>query len=136
MDDRSSVVYDCGFATPITRVTVNDIPLILQAVNLHTTIAPLKAELDQLASGLELFGILSLVRANPDKMASLFVHSSADRLSAEVVIGLFEIEYWVNGSTRRIAEESVIQFWNEFAQDLGEGIIGKCSNCNTGLCRC
>ena len=58
MEDRYSVVFDCGFSTPVNKVTVKDVPLITKAVCLHATVFQVKAELDQLADGLSLFGIL------------------------------------------------------------------------------
>ena len=29
LEDKYSVVFDCGFSTPINQVTLNDIPLII-----------------------------------------------------------------------------------------------------------
>ena len=41
------VIFDAGFSTPITSVSVADIDGIVRAVCLHTVLAPVKCELDQ-----------------------------------------------------------------------------------------
>ena len=52
--DSSDIIYDSGFAIPVNRVRVDDIPDIMKAVCLHTTVLAVKAELDQMAEGLAL----------------------------------------------------------------------------------
>ena len=126
MEDSYSVVFDCGFAVPIVKVTMKDIPLITKAVCLHSTLAGVKAELDQLATGLKLFGILSLIRQHPEKMKSLFVNDERDELSTELMIALFDIQLSPSGSSKRIIEEDTVQYWNEFLQDLANHVISKC----------
>ena len=61
LGDNSDIFYESGFATPISRVTMEDVPVIVKAVCLHTTVLAVKAQLDQLAEGLQLFGVLSLI---------------------------------------------------------------------------
>ncbi len=53
MDKQCSAVFNNGFATPIMQVTVTDVPLIIRAVCIRMMLAPVKTELDQLASGLD-----------------------------------------------------------------------------------
>ena len=60
-DDKCAVVYDSGFTLPITKVCIQDIPIV-RAVILHSTLIPIKSELDQLTQGLEICGILPLIR--------------------------------------------------------------------------
>lgn len=110
---------------PVTQVKVGDIPLLVKAVCLHLVTTPVKAELDQLAAWLDLFGILSFIRNHQLEAESLFVHDVTDRLTAERMIALFSVQYSEAGSTRRIAEDSVTQYWNEFVQDLYHEIISK-----------
>lgn len=133
MEDSYSVVFDCGFAVPITKVTMKDIPLITKAVCLHSTLAEVKAELDQLATGLELFGILSLIRLHSLKMKSLFVYDENDEPSVELMIALFDIQFSPSGSSKRITEEDTVQNWNEFLQDLGNNIISECIDLYTQI---
>ena len=130
MEEKCAVVFDAGFSTPITQVTLADVPLIVRAVCLNTVVSPVKCELDQLASGLALFGILDLVKSHPKDMAALFVHDSTSKLTAEIMMGLFSMRFSPVGSSKRIAEESVIQNWNEFLQDLDQGVISKSCLCN------
>ena len=57
---------------------MNDIPDIVKAVCLHTTVLSMKAELDQIAEGLEIFDIINLVRDHPSLMQPLFVLNPVD----------------------------------------------------------
>lgn len=109
---------------PIIQVKVGDIPLLVKAVCRHMFTTPVKAELDQLAAGLDLFGILGFIRNHQVEAQSLFVHDPTDKLTAKM-IDLFSVEHSESGSSRRIAEDSVIQYWNEFVQDLCYKIISK-----------
>ena len=59
---KCAVVYDGGFSLPITKVGIQDIPVIVRTVTLHSTLMPIKSELDQLIQGLEIRGILPLIR--------------------------------------------------------------------------
>ena len=43
-DDPADVVYASG---PITQVTMDDIPLLLKIICVHSCVVPTKAELDQ-----------------------------------------------------------------------------------------
>ena len=111
MEERCSVIFDSGFSTSVTQVTVGDIPLLTRAVCLHMVTTPVKAELDQLAAAFDLFGILGFIRNHPVETEGLFVHDTTDRLTAEMMITLFSVQYSESGSTRQIAEELVIQHW-------------------------
>ena len=125
MEDRYSVVFDCGFATPVNKVTVKDVPLITKAVSLHATVFLVKAELDQLADGLELFGIVGLMRKHPNKMKPLFVYDPMDKPTAELMIALFDVHFSPPGTSKRVTEETAILYWNELLQDMANGLISK-----------
>lgn len=105
---------------------MNDIPDIVKAVCLHTTVLSLKAELDQIAEGLELFSIINLVRDHPSLMQPLFVLNPVDaQLTVDRITPLFDITYSPQGSTKRVTEEATFMHWNEFLHDLSNGQIGK-----------
>ena len=125
MEDRYSVVFDCGFATPVNKVTVKDVTLITKAVSLHATVFLVKAELDQLADGLELFGIVGLMRKHPNKMKPLFVYDPMDKPTAELMIALFDVHFSPPGTSKRVTEETAILYWNELLQDMANGLISK-----------
>jgi hypothetical protein len=124
-DDKCAVVYDSGFALPITKVGIQDIPIIVRAVTLHSTLMPIKSELDQLTQGLEICGILPLIRKYPRLMKQLFVYDADDKLTVELMVAMFDIKYSEQGSSRRELEERTIQFWNEFIIDVGSSAISK-----------
>ena len=126
--ESSDIVYDSGFATPVSSVHTDNIPDIVKAVCLHTTVLSVKAELDQMAEGLELFGILNLVRDHPSVMQSLFVFNPHDaQLTVDQMGALFDTTYSPQGSTKRVIEEAAFMHWDEFLHDLGNGLIGRCA---------
>ena len=124
-DDKCAVVYDSGFSLPITKVTIEDIPTIVRAVTLHSTLMPIKSELDQLTKGLEICGILPLIRKYPHVMKELFVYDADDKITVELMVAIFDVKYSEQGSSRRELEERTIQFWNEFIIDVGSSAISK-----------
>ena len=124
-DDKCAVVYDSGFSLPITKVTIEDIPTIVRAVTLHSTLMPIKSELDQLTKGLEICGILPLIRKYPHVMKELFVYDAEDKITVELMVAIFDVKYSEQGSSRRELEERTIQFWNEFIIDVGSSAISK-----------
>ena len=124
-DDKCAVVYDSGFTLPITKVCIQDIPIIVRAVTLHSTLMPIKSELDQLTQGLEICGILPLIRKYPRVMKELFMYNPDDKITVELMMGMFDVKYSEQGSSRRELEERTIQFWNEFLIDVGNSAISK-----------
>ena len=124
-DDKCAVVYDSGFSLPITKVTIEDIPTIVRAVTLHSTLMPIKSELDQLTKGLEICGILPLIRKYPHVMKELFMYDADDKITVELMVAIFDVKYSEQGSSRRELEERTIQFWNEFIIDVESSAISK-----------
>ena len=124
-DDKCAVVYDSGFSLPITKVSIQDIPVIVRAVTLHSTLMPIKSELDQLIQGLEICGILPLIRKYPRVMKQLFVYNPDDKITVELMVAMFDVKYSEQGTSRRELEERTIQFWNEFLIDVGSSAISK-----------
>ena len=61
-DDPAGFVYASGFSTPITQVTMDDIPLLLKIICVHSCVVPIKAELDQLKEGLNLFNVIDILK--------------------------------------------------------------------------
>ena len=76
---------------------------------------PIKLELDQLIQGLEICGILPLIRKYPRIMKELFVYNPDDKITVELMVAMFDVKY----SSRSEMEEQTIQFWNyEFLIDM------------------
>ena len=124
-DDNYAFIYESGFSLPITKVGIQDISTIVRAVTLHSTVMPIKSELDQLAQGLEVCGILALIKKYPKTMKKLFLYDVDDKVSVETMVAMFNVEYSEKGSSRREVEEQAVQFWNEFLIDIGSGAISK-----------
>ena len=107
-------------------VNLDDVEIIIKAVCLYATLLLVKAELDQLAEGLELFGILKLVWERPLSIRPLFVHDQDVDLTAEWVLELFsDIQYSKTGPTKQLSEETTCLFWHGFINDLANGLIDK-----------
>ena len=109
----------------VTKVKVTDIASIIRTVALNLTAVGVKSELDQLAEGLQLFQVLELLKCHPKKCQSLFVHNTWCKLTAEQMITLFHPQFSATGSSRRVIEDDLIQNWNEFLQDVSNGMISK-----------
>ena len=60
---------------------------IVRAVCLQTTLLNVKAELDQMAEGLKLFNVISLLRQHPQKIDVDSV------LTLDQMVALFDVEY-------------------------------------------
>ena len=89
-DDEYDFQYDiesqnlCQSALQFT-----DRDTIVQSSALHYSVLCVKAELDQLASGLRTLGVLDLVQANPKMLTPLFVYTESPPLTAGQMIDLF-----------------------------------------------
>ena len=105
VDDECNVIFDSGFSVPINKVERQHVQSIVRAVTIHTTLIPIKSELDQIAQGLEICDILSLMKKHPNKFKELFLYSSDDKLSVELMLSIFDIMYSEEGSSRREIEE-------------------------------
>lgn len=115
-----------GFSTPVSRVTLDDVPVITKAVFLHETVLSVKSEIDQLAEGLDLFGIRQLIKAHPSLMKPLFVYDSQNvKLTVDKMSSLFQVVYSPHGTSNRILEEATFLHWHDFLNDLANGLIGK-----------
>ena len=79
-----------------------------------------KAELDDIAEGLESLEVLSLIRRNPLIMKSLFIHAKSS-LTCSVLQDLFTVEFSCKGSNQRELEEETYMYWVNFLQDV-EGV--------------
>ena len=76
-----------------------------------------KAELDDIAEGLESLEVLSLIRRNPLIMKLLIIHAKSS-LTCSVLQDLFTVEFSHKGSNQR---EETYMYWVNFLQDV-EGV--------------
>ena len=77
------------------------------------------AAINQFRDGLKILGVLDSIKAYPDQFKPLFCFGSVV-VTAEMMNGLFAIEYSKKGSNRRAIEENVISHWLDFLQDVEE----------------
>lgn len=63
-----TVIFDSGFAKPIQQVKRCDIHDIINTVGMHVILMPIMAEVNQLISGLQFYGVLSLAKKFPSTM--------------------------------------------------------------------
>ena len=81
----------------------------------HFAVLEVKAELDQLLSGLSsTLGVLELVRGDPVLMKDLFIHTPTSPMTADDMYDAFNICYSLNGSNNREREEATIMLWVQF----------------------
>ena len=125
MEDSSEIIFDSGFTVPVTQVSLENVQDIVRAVCLQSTLLNVKAELDQMAEGLKLLNVISLLRQHPQKFKSLFVFDVDSVLTADQMVTLFDVAYSPQGSTKRVSEEATYMHWNEFLHDLAHGLVGR-----------
>lgn len=65
-----------GIAKPISNIQFAD-RYIVESSALHYSVLSVKAELNQLATGLRALGVLDMVQANPKLLRPLFVHNQS-----------------------------------------------------------
>ena len=70
------MLLSCGFTKPIAKLTLRDVPQLVECVALHTTILSVKAELDHIMQGLGDAGVLDSLQKYPHLFRTLFVQDS------------------------------------------------------------
>ena len=120
-EDEAEIVYNCGFTS---RLSLELIPALIKSIAIHLCVVPIKAELDHLCEGLNLFGIYDLIKQFPDLLKDLFVMSKGSNISTSTFISLFEINFSPEGFNAREAEEATLFYWYEFLNDVQNGLVG------------
>ena len=72
------------------------------------TIYSIKAELDQMITGLQVYGLGKLVQSNPEAFRPLFVYYKPLKLSADALFEVFPASFAAVGSNSREAQEGWI----------------------------
>lgn len=80
--EESDLLISCGITKPLATLTHRDIPQLIEAIALHSTVLAVKAELDQLILGLQDSGVLQCLQLYPDLFRPVFVYASKPSLSA------------------------------------------------------
>ena len=125
MSEKASFLFDTGFGFPISKVTLEDAPVIVKQAFVHFVIAPVALELSQLKEGLGLCKILQLIEHFPQVMKRLFVLDTKSLPKSADLIDLFEIRYSADGSSDLLKEQDVAKNWMDFLEDVENGLIRK-----------
>lgn len=109
--------FECGVGQPITTITINHRDEIVDALAMHS-IFSIKAELDQMISGLNDYGMGELAQNNPEMFRQLFVHYRQLPLTADILFDLFPAKFSSPGSNARETEEAALMHWIHYTQDV------------------
>lgn len=77
----NELLIDCGYSKPIPMITLMDKDSIVNTISLHHLILKVKAELDQLRSGLETLGVAAAMKLNPKLFQPLFTRNGQIELT-------------------------------------------------------
>ena len=88
-----------------------------------TVLLRVKAEIDQIAEGLELFNVLRLIRKYPTEIREMFICDPHCKPTLDEMTMLFQPKYSNDQSSRKVIEEASVMYWNEFLQDVSHGVI-------------
>ncbi|KAM9486989.1 G2/M phase-specific E3 ubiquitin-protein ligase-like isoform 2-T2 [Clarias gariepinus] len=80
----------------------------------------MQTALDQFLEGLRTLSLLDELRRNPAIFYNMFVNEERP-LQAKDLCTLFEVDFSVQGSSRRVVENMTICFWRDWLIDIEEG---------------
>lgn len=98
---------DCGYAKPYTRIVIEDKEDIIQIIALDYLVYRVQAEIDQIAEGLQIAGVLQVLKDNPAECWALFCGGKRN-LTAFTLAELLAPVYSPHGSNQRDVEESIM----------------------------
>ncbi|XP_065887268.1 uncharacterized protein [Dysidea avara] len=107
--------YECGICQPSQMIKFNQREEIVSALAMHT-IYSIKAELDQIISGLDGYGLGKLAQDNPEAFRPLLVYYKPLKLSADAVHEMFPAGLSALGSNTRDAQEAALMHWVNYTQ--------------------
>ncbi|XP_035986774.1 uncharacterized protein LOC105924050 isoform X1 [Fundulus heteroclitus] len=107
-------VVACGYTGPITVVHKQT---ITQAINLHAKLR-LVPILSQLREGLRLYGLNEVLKYHEDLCEQLFVPGHLKKVDADFLVLALSPNFSEEGSVRREREMQVINFLQDFLQNL------------------
>ena len=102
----------------MTAIELSDRHDIVNAFAMHYSIISVKAELDQMVKGLEMYGIYELIQANKQLMRQLFVHFKPLTFTADMLFDMFPAKFSPVGSNAREAEEAALMNWVNYTQEI------------------
>ena len=73
--ESCELLITCGFTKPAASLTLKDVPQLTRSISLHCMLLKVKAELDEMCSGLRLSEVLEVIQDNPELFRNLFVYN-------------------------------------------------------------
>ena len=103
--------FDVGVCQPSSSIRLIDLPSIIELFVSHSTVISVKAQLDQIAEGLEAARILYLFKKNPKRMGELLMYEEK-KVTSDMLVALFEPMFSARGHNNREAEEAAVMYWS------------------------
>ena len=97
---------------------ISNLNFFLRSIFLSSVVEPLVSSLEQLASGLNKFRLVDLIKQspNPDDFKPLFCHSEIWDWTYDVVVELLSPEWSEDGSNKKKAELSIYKILLELLE--------------------
>lgn len=112
--DEYDFRFECGISQPITTIRLSHRDEIINGLALHSFLC-VKAEVDQILSGLNTYNIAELLQKDPYITRQLFVYYK-NPLSADKIFDLFPAKLSPSGSNSRELEEAAVMQWVNYTQ--------------------
>jgi len=116
--DEYDFRFDVGMSCLPANFSLADRDRLVQSLSIHHCIVIIKAQLDQIISGLEVLGVYQLIKANPNAMFHL-LHTIPSPLTATNVLDVFEeTRFSEGGSVKREDEEQIMMYWVQLLHEI------------------
>ena len=103
---------------PVTRITADDIPTIVDVVCKEYIILRSSHEMQQFKDGLNVLDVGYLVTRHPTTLKQIFVHDPTLVVSSRYLKEAFVPLFASQGSNVRDDQEAVYVSWNYYLDDL------------------
>ena len=81
MDEATEMLMGMGCRKPISKLKIDDKPMLKSSLIDYYCLLKVKAEMDQFAEGLKDLGLLEMMRHQPSLFKSLFVAPTSTHLT-------------------------------------------------------
>ncbi|XP_019849772.1 PREDICTED: uncharacterized protein LOC109580729 isoform X2 [Amphimedon queenslandica] len=106
LNDKDSILFECGYNKPICNVTLKDKGDVIQTIALHKVILSSLAELNQFCEGLSVLGVSHAMKKHPLLLSPFFCYDEDMQLTPDFIRNMFtEIHYSEHGSNERARED-------------------------------
>jgi hypothetical protein len=117
---NSDFRFSHGYMKPL--VTIENKNEFIKAIALHAIIYSSVSELNQFIDGLKTYGILDLVRSNPEQLRAVFQYGKAT-LTADLLDDIFHPSFSPEGSNKRVKEERIVFNFNQMLENVEKGKV-------------